>query len=137
MFLSHISYGITYCGFNMCTRIIKLQTKVIRFLTNSKFNSHTAPLFKQLGLPEAVDIIKLACFKLLHKYENRKLPIYFNGMFVPQHDNVVKRPKRIHRTPQSSNNMEKIRPYNNVCNFTIKPSNSKFCRLCIRLKSPN
>ena len=107
VFLSHISYGITSCGFNMCTRVIKLQTKVIRFLTNSTFNSHTAPLFKQLGQSEAVDIFKLACFKLLYKYENRKLPIYFNGMFVLQHDNVVIRPKRINRTPPSFNNMKK------------------------------
>ena len=43
LFLSHISYGITSWGFTMCTRISKLQKKVIRFLTNSKFNSHTAP----------------------------------------------------------------------------------------------
>ena len=64
----------------MCTRISKLQKKVIRFLTNSKFNSHTAPLFKQLGLLNAVDIFKLACFKLLYKYENRKLPSYLNGI---------------------------------------------------------
>ena len=75
LFLSHISYGIISWGFNMCTRISKLQKKVIRFLTNSKFNSHTPPLFKQLGLLKAVDIFKLACFKLLYKYENRKLPV--------------------------------------------------------------
>ena len=56
LFLSHISYGITSWGFNMCTRICKLQKKVIRFLTNSKFNSHTAPLLKQLGLLKAADI---------------------------------------------------------------------------------
>ena len=72
----------------MCTRISKLQKKVIRFLTNSKFNTHTAPLFKQLGLLKAVDIFKLACFKLLYKYENRKLPSYFNGMFVLQNGNL-------------------------------------------------
>ena len=115
LFLSHISYGIIYWGFNMCTRISKLQKKVIRFLTNSKFNSHTAP-----------DIFKLACFKLLYKYENSKLPIYFNGMFVLQHDNVVLRPRRIHRTPQRFNSTEEILPYNNVCNFKIKHTNSKF-----------
>ena len=79
LFLSHISYGITSWGFNMCTRISKLQKKVIIFLTNSKFNLHTAPLFKQLGLLKAVDIFKLACFKLLYNYEHRKLPSYFNG----------------------------------------------------------
>ena len=38
LFLSHISYGITSWGFNMCTRISKLQNNVIRFLTNSTFN---------------------------------------------------------------------------------------------------
>ena len=136
LFLSHISYGITSWGFNMCTRISKLQKKVIRFLTNSKFNSHTAPLFKQLGLLKAADIFKLACFKLLYKYENSKLPSYFNGMFVLQHDNVVIRPRRIHRTPQRFNSTEAILPYNNVCNFKIKHTNSKFCRLCIRYKIP-
>ena len=116
---------------NICTRISKLQKKVIRFLTKCKFNSHTAPLFKQLGLLKAVDIFKLACFNLLYKYENRKLPSYFNGMFVLQHDNVVIRPRRIHRTPQRFNITEEILPYNNVCNFKIKHTNSKFCRLCI------
>ena len=136
LFLSHISYGITSWGFTMCTRISKLQKKVIRFLTNSKFNSHTAPLFKQLGLLKAADIFKLACFKLLYKYENSKLPSYFNGMFVLQHDNVVIRPRRIHRTPQRFNSTEEILPYNNVCNFKIKHTNSKFCRLCIRYKIP-
>ena len=66
LFLSHISYGITSWGFNMCTRISKLQKKVIRFLTNSKFNSHTAPLFKQLGLLKAVDnYIQIGLFQTL------------------------------------------------------------------------
>ena len=134
LFLSHISYGITSWGFNMCTRISKLQKKVIRFLTNSKLNTHTAPLLKQLGLLKAVDIFKLACFKLLYKYENRKLPSYFNGMFVLQHDNVVIRPRRIHRTLRF-NITEEILPYNNVCNFKIKHTNSKFCRLCITRRS--
>ena len=93
----------------MCrpTRVSNLQKKVIRFVTNSKFNSHTAPLFKQLGLLKAADIFKLARFNFLYKYENRKLPIYFNGTFVLQHDDVVIRPRRIQRTPQRFNS----RPY--------------------------
>ena len=56
-------------SFHISRRISKLQKKAIRFLTNSKFNSHTAPLFNQL---KAVDIFKLACFKLLYKSENSK-----------------------------------------------------------------
>ena len=114
----------------MCIRNSKLQKRVIRFLTNSKFNSHTAPVFKHLDLLKAVDVFKLACFKLSYKYENRKLPIYV--MFVLQHDNVVIRTRRIHRIPQRFNGTEEILPYNNVCNFKIKRTNSKFCRLCIK-----
>ena len=91
---------------------------------------------KQLDLLKAVDIFKLACFKLLYKYKNIKLPIYFNAMFVLQHDNVVIRPRMIHGTPQRFNSMEEILPYNNVCNIKIKPTNSKFCRLCIIYKIP-
>ena len=45
-------------------------------------------------------------------------------------------PIRIHRTPQRFNSTEEILPYNNVCNFKIKHTNSKFCRLCIRYKIP-
>ena len=63
-------------------------------------------LFKQLGLLKAADIFKLACFKLLYKCKNSKLPIYFNAMFVLQHDNVVIRPGRIHRAPQRFNSTE-------------------------------
>ena len=137
LFLSHINYEITSWGFKMCTRISKLQKKVIIFLTNSKFSSHTAPLFKQLDLLKAVDIFQMACLTLLYKYENSKLPSYFKGMFVLQHDNVVIRPIMIHRTPQRFNSTEDILPYNNVCNLKIKHINSKFCRLCIIYKSLN
>ena len=31
---------------------------------------------------------------------------------------------------------EEFLPYNNVCNFKIKHTNSKLCRLCIRYKIP-
>ena len=57
-------------------------------------------------------------------------------MIVLQHDNVVIRPRRIHRTPQRFNITEEILPYNNVCNFKTKHTNSKFCRLCIIYKIP-
>ena len=57
-------------------------------------------------------------------------------MFVLQHDNVVIRPRRIHRTPRRFNITEEILPFNNVCIFKIKHTNSKFCRHCIRYKIP-
>ena len=50
LLLSHISYAITCWGFNKCTRMSELQNNVIRFVTNSKSNSHTEPLYWRLVL---------------------------------------------------------------------------------------
>ena len=56
-------------------------------------------------------------------------------MFVLQHENVVIGPRMIHRILLDVSIVgpptEEILPYNNVCNFEIKHTNSKFCRLCI------
>ena len=48
LFLPHIHYGITLLGFNPCSRLIILQKKAIRAITNSKYNAHTEPLFSKL-----------------------------------------------------------------------------------------
>ena len=71
--------------------------------------------------------------------ENFRVISTVDSMFVLQHDKVVIRPRRIHRTPQRFNISiitEEILPYNNVCNLKIKHTNSKFCRLCIIYKIP-
>ena len=70
LFLTHISYGSTSWGFNMCTRISKLQKKVIRFLTNSKFNSHTVPLFQQLGFTKYAKTYTISKYKPTCKIRN-------------------------------------------------------------------
>ena len=71
-----LNYGITAWGFNVGPRIKTLQKKAIRFISNAKYNSHTAPMFKNLQLLQAVDIFKLACFKLFYQCENRIIPDY-------------------------------------------------------------
>ena len=100
---------------SICVHVlVNCKKKIIRFLTYGKIYPNSAPLFKQLDILKAVDIIKLVCFKLLYKYENRKLPIYFNGMFVLQHDNYSNRglrPRGIDRTPRRFNSTEEILPY--------------------------
>ena len=68
-----------------------------------------------------------------------KLPIYFNGMFVLQHYNNYSHTAMTDSsncTHQRCNSTEEILPYNNVCNFKIKHTNSTFCRLCIIYKIP-
>ncbi len=40
-------------------KVTKLQKKVLRILTVSKYNAHTEPLFKKLKLLKVNDILKL------------------------------------------------------------------------------
>ena len=133
--LSHVNYGISTWGFKLDTRISKLQKRAVRAITNSKYNCHTTPLFKQLDLLKANDIFKLSCFKLLYKYENDNLPIYFNGMFVT-HQNMPERTRRTTRLPQRFRDVGNNTTNNNVCNIQIKHTNTIFCRLCIRHEIP-
>ena len=49
LILSHLQFGITNWGFEW-DRISKLQKRALRIMTNSRYNAHTEPLFKQLHL---------------------------------------------------------------------------------------
>ena len=44
---SHLNYAILAWGF-ACTRLNKLQKRIIRTITCSRYNAHTSPLFKSL-----------------------------------------------------------------------------------------
>lgn len=46
-------------------------------LTNSKYNAHTDPLFKELKLLKVTDIVKLKQYKFCNKLEKKLLPYYF------------------------------------------------------------
>ena len=130
LFLSHLNYGITAWSFKVGPRINTLQKKAIRFISNAKYNSHTTPKFKNLQLLQAVDIFKLACFKLFYKCENRIIPDYFKNMFLT-HEHP-KRLQRIRGAPQHFNKMETNLPNNNNYELKVKHTNSKYCRFCIR-----
>ena len=78
--LSHLQFGITNWGFEW-DRISKLQKRDLRIITNSKYNAHTDPLFKQLHLLKVKDIFDVQCLKFWHKFVNKKLPNYFRDMF--------------------------------------------------------
>ena len=62
-------------------RISKLQKRALRIMTNSKYNAHTDPLFKQLHLLKVKDIFDVQCLKFWYKFVNKKLPNYFRDMF--------------------------------------------------------
>ncbi len=54
--------------------LIKMQKRIVRNVTNSKFLAHTSPLFKDLSLLKIPDINTHETLKLIHKYDNDELP---------------------------------------------------------------
>ena len=81
LIVPHLQYGILTWGFQN-TRISKLQKRAMRIITCSKYNAHTAPIFKDLKLLKLDDIFKLSLLKFNYKLVNNLLPKYFPGMFV-------------------------------------------------------
>lgn len=82
MILPYLSYGAIL--WEKCSnRLLALQKKAIRAITNSKYNAHTEPLFKSLRLLKCPDLCALQCFKFCFKLENGLLPTYFihNDLF--------------------------------------------------------
>ena len=70
-----------------CDRLYKLQKKVLRIITNSKFNAHTEPLFKTLGILKLNDIYKLNVLKFYFLHCNDQLPRYLqNFAFIARSD---------------------------------------------------
>ena len=85
LILSHLQFGITNWGFEW-DRISKLQKRALRIMTNSKYNAHTEPLFKELHLLKVKDIFDVQCLKFWYKFVNKKLPNYFRDMFKYNHE---------------------------------------------------
>ena len=57
-------------------RIELLQKKVICIISNSKYNAHTDPLFKNMNLQKVADIHITAKLKFFYKLQNNMLPPY-------------------------------------------------------------
>ena len=72
LILSHLQFGITYWGFEW-NRIFKLQKRALRIMTNSKYNAHTEPIFKELEMRKFSDIFNVQCMKFWYKFLNKSL----------------------------------------------------------------
>ena len=77
--LSHINYGILVWGFK-CSSLKVIQKKVIRTITCSKYNAHTDPLFKKMGLLKVEDIFTIAKIKFYFRYLNQTLPVNIQNL---------------------------------------------------------
>ena len=80
LILSHIQFRITCWGF-VWGRLARLQKRAVHIITNSKYNAHTEPLFKDLHLLKITDIFDVQCMKFWYKLSNNTLPNYFWSMF--------------------------------------------------------
>ena len=80
LILPHLQYSILAWG-SKNNRLVKLQKRAIRIITNSKYNAHTDPLFKEMHLLKLEDIFELNALKLYHNFKNDKLPHFFQNMF--------------------------------------------------------
>ena len=82
LILPYLSYGAILWE-KRANRLLALQKKAIRAITNSKYNAHTEPLFKNLKILKCSDLCALQCYKFCFKLENKLLPAYFinSGIF--------------------------------------------------------
>ena len=95
--LSHINYGILTWGFK-CSKLKTIQKKAVRIITCSKFNAHTDPLFKHMGLLKVEDIFMIAKIKFYFKYLNKVLPTNLQNLPLLLNMNI-----HPHNTRQSGN----------------------------------
>ena len=81
LFIPHLTYGILARGSDL-NRLYKIQKKAIRIITNSKFNAHTSPLFKQQNLLNLEDLFAFNVIKSYFKYLHNDLPPFFQSFSI-------------------------------------------------------
>ena len=68
-------------------RLEKIQNRIIRIISRSKYNAPTRPIFKAFELLPINDLFSLNCLKFLYNYKNKKLPTYFCELtYTPRSD---------------------------------------------------
>ena len=100
--LPYLNYGVLLWGWRS-ERLARIQKKIIRIITNSKYNEHTEPLFKELKLLKVNHICALHELKFCYKLMRTLLPEYFM-------DYVPIRQRENHRyNTRNSNNFQLLR----------------------------
>ena len=81
---SHLEYGILAWGNAKSKEINKIsmiQKRIIRTLSNSKYNAHTDPIHSSLRILKFKDILQYNSITFMYKYTNSLLPDSFTNMF--------------------------------------------------------
>ena len=87
LILPHLNYCLIVWGFDS-SRILLLQKRAVRTITNSWYRTHTTPIFKSLNILKINDLYWLMVLKFYYKLENKLLPSYFDE-FIPKNQPVV------------------------------------------------
>ena len=82
LILPHFNYGLIFWVFDS-SRILLLQKRAMRTITNSWYRAHTTPLFKSLNILKSNYLYWLMVLKFYYKLENKLLPSYFDE-FIPK-----------------------------------------------------
>ena len=128
---THIEYGCLLWG-NTYEKhlkpIIVNQKKAIRTITNSAYNEHSPPLFRELNLLRLHEIYQLQCGEFTYKLHHETLPPIIQSLFEKfKHPNP--RPLRNTQTYKlPATNKENIRKnifYNSITQWQHIPHNIK------------
>ena len=80
----YLTYGILIWGSARPTnlqKLVVLQKKAIRCITNSKYNEHTAPLFKRLLVPNLTDLFHIQLGLFMYNQYHGLLPLPLLDMY--------------------------------------------------------
>ena len=137
MFLPHINYCILAWGYDY-QRIFKIQKKVVRIISFSKYNAHTDPLFKHLRLLKMKDIHQLQQLKLYHKLINNQTPEYFTSLGLvfnfERHEHNTRRRNYIILNKTTSHSLHGFAIYvkNKILNSYNDECDIENCYICDR-----
>ena len=85
LFHSHMTYGICLYGLadpQYISKITLIQKRAIRIISKAPFNSHTSPLFKNLGILNFAKTLKFQFSMLMWQHDHGELPDCFNDYFI-------------------------------------------------------
>ena len=80
MFYALPAYGCAEVS--SLNKLTLLQKKAIRLVTNSRYNSHTDPLFKTTNVMKFDDMVQFVKIDFMHSYCHKYLPASFDNVWT-------------------------------------------------------
>ena len=93
LIVPHLNYCLIIWGLNS-SRILLMQKKAMRIISNSWYRAHTEPIFNYLNILKIDDLYWLIALKFYFKLENKLLPTYFNNFAQKKSQGITKYPIR-------------------------------------------